>query len=144
ACSGGTCVGTPVVCAASDQCHTAGTCDASTGMCTNPSQPNEHACNDGMRCTTNDACSGGACVGRPTLCSALDECHVAGTCQETTGACNDPLAPDGKGCSLFTGSGTCYQGTCCAVVGSRQCDPGWCCPAGSPVDACDNCLCQPC
>src|ERR1700675_787379 len=36
-CQAGTCVGSkPIVCTASDQCHTAGTCNPSTSVCSNP------------------------------------------------------------------------------------------------------------
>src|SRR2546421_702673 len=51
-CQAGTCTGTnPVVCAATDQCHVAGTCDPATGTCSNPAKPNGAACNDGSACT---------------------------------------------------------------------------------------------
>jgi hypothetical protein len=42
------------------------------------------------------------------VCSALDQCHVAGTCDFTSGACSNPAAPDGTTCS----SGTCQSGAC--------------------------------
>ena len=34
----------PVVCGATDDCHAAGTCDASTGLCSNPVQPDGTGC----------------------------------------------------------------------------------------------------
>jgi hypothetical protein len=43
--------GTPIVCAAQDQCHTAGSCNATTGICSNPAAANGLACNDGNACT---------------------------------------------------------------------------------------------
>src|SRR5205823_4988325 len=45
-CQGGTCAGNPVVCTAQDQCHTAGTCDPATGLCSNPSKLDGAACDD--------------------------------------------------------------------------------------------------
>src|SRR2546430_504876 len=39
-CQAGACTGAnPVTCAASDQCHLAGTCDHATGACSNPARP---------------------------------------------------------------------------------------------------------
>jgi hypothetical protein len=55
-----------VTCAALDQCHTAGTCDPSTGKCPNPSKPDGTTCNDGSALTTSDVCTQGVCTGTPT------------------------------------------------------------------------------
>src|SRR5213593_1166348 len=47
-CQAGTCTGTnPVVCAAPDQCHDAGTCNPASGACSNPAKPNGTTCDDG-------------------------------------------------------------------------------------------------
>ncbi len=80
-----------LVCTALDQCHVAGTCDPATGQCTNPLKPNGTACTDGNACTRTDTCQAGACVGgNPVVCTALDQCHVAGTCNPATGTCSNP------------------------------------------------------
>src|SRR5207247_1518984 len=55
--------GSPVVCAASDQCHVAGTCNPATGACSNPAAADGTACSDGDPCTSGEACSGGLCGG---------------------------------------------------------------------------------
>ena len=48
-------VGTnPVTCAAQDQCHVAGACNAATGTCTNPVKADGASCNDGNACTQTD------------------------------------------------------------------------------------------
>ena len=71
-CSGGVCVGgNAVVCNALDQCHTAGVCAPSSGVCSNPAKANGTACNDGSLCTTSDVCTNGACGGT----SHLNEPH---------------------------------------------------------------------
>src|SRR4029077_8689398 len=68
-----------VVCTASDPCHVAGTCDPSTGLCSNPVATNGTPCNDGNLCTRNDTCQNGVCVaGTPVICTTQDPCHVAG------------------------------------------------------------------
>src|SRR5204863_20492 len=81
-CQVGVCVGAnPVVCVALDQCHVGGSCDPATGLCSNPAAENGTACNDANSCTQSDSCQLGACVGaNPVVCAAVDQCHVAGSC----------------------------------------------------------------
>lgn len=145
-CQYGTCRGSnPVVCTASDQCHDAGTCDPANGTCSNPRKPDGSACNDGNACTRRDACSYGTCRGTdPVVCTALDQCHVPGTCDPASGACSNPQKPEGSSCddgSACTRSDTCCSGTCrgsnpvvCTAL--DQCHaPGTCDPASG---ACSN------
>jgi hypothetical protein len=96
-CQAGACVGAnPTVCAASDQCHQAGTCDSATGACSNPPVPDTTPCTDYDACTQTDVCQAGTCVGgNPVVCTALDACHVAGTCETTTGFCSNPPVDPG-------------------------------------------------
>ncbi len=117
ACEAGTCVGvSPVVCAASDQCLDAGSCDPATGVCSNPAKPDGAACSDGNACTQVDACEAGTCLGRsPVVCAASDQCHEAGTCDPATGACSDPARPDGATCDdgdPATAGEHCTAGVC--------------------------------
>jgi hypothetical protein len=82
-CQSGTCTGAnPLVCAASDQCHVAGTCSMATGVCSSPAKANGSVCNDSNPCTQADACQSGACAGsvvpEGTACSG-GVCH-AGAC----------------------------------------------------------------
>ncbi len=62
-CSSFGCVGTPIVCGPLDQCHDAGTCDLSSGQCSNPAKADGTSCDDGDACTAPDACTGGDCGG---------------------------------------------------------------------------------
>ncbi|MFT3772446.1 MAG: MopE-related protein [Minicystis sp.] len=96
-CQNGLCVGTnPIVCSASDQCHAAGTCNPTTGACSNPAKVNGTTCDDGNLCTQTDTCQNGACTGsNPVACAALDQCHSAGTCNPTTGTCTNPVIGTG-------------------------------------------------
>src|SRR5262249_14362916 len=65
-CKAGACTGaSPVSCKASDQCHSAGTCDPTTGICSNPAKPDGTACDDGNACTALDGCHAGTCTGSP-------------------------------------------------------------------------------
>jgi hypothetical protein len=113
ACAAGVCVaGTPIVCTPTDACHAAGTCDASSGVCSQPVASDGTSCDDGDACTQTDQCTAGTCVGATlVVCTAQDACHVAGTCDSTTGACDNPVAPDGTMCP----GGTCMSGSCVAV-----------------------------
>src|SRR5262249_51540661 len=98
-CTEGRRAGTPIVCTASDQCQTAGTGDPTPGICPNPAAPNGTTCSDANACTTADSCQAGVCTGTPVVCTALDQCHVAGTCNPATGTCSNPNAADGTTCS---------------------------------------------
>ncbi len=157
ACQAGTCTGAaPVTCGALDQCHAAGTCDPATGTCSNPAKADGAACNDGDACTQIDTCQAGTCAGAaPVTCAALDQCHLAGTCNPATGQCSNPAAPDGTACSdgdLCTRTDACQAGTCtgtspvtclpadqCHVAGACQPATGACSnPPAAPGVACNQ------
>jgi hypothetical protein len=77
--------GTPVVCAALDQCHVVGVCNTATGLCSNPAKPNGTACNDANPCTKTDVCTAGVCGGTDYTCNdgldcTADSCNGDGTC----------------------------------------------------------------
>jgi len=130
-CSAGACVGTAVTCTALDQCHAAGSCDPSTGVCSNPIQPNGTQCNDGNLCTTADACTNGSCAGTAVTCTALDQCHVAGTCNPSTGTCSNPV-------KTGTPPPACNDGNACTY--NDQCDPSGAC-VGTQI-TCTSTVCQ--
>jgi hypothetical protein len=132
-CQFGVCTGSdPVECTAWDPCHDVGTCDAATGLCSNPSKANGTACNDGNACTQTDTCQSGVCTGsNPIVCTASDPCHDAGACNSATGICSTPSKPDGTVCDdgdACTQSDTCRSGAC---IGSS---PVTC----APSDACHD------
>ncbi len=80
-CQSGVCTGgSPVVCTASDACHTAGTCNAATGTCSNPAAPNGTSCTDTNACTQGDTCQAGTCVGGSALA-----CGPGVTCDPVMG-----------------------------------------------------------
>jgi len=111
-------------CTTNAQCNDGNPCTndvCSSGTCSNGN--NTASCNDGNACTQVDVCQGGACLGTsPKTCVASSQCHAAGTCNPASGACSDPLAPDGTPCS---------DGTFCN--GADQCSGGGCSiHAGNP------------
>src|SRR5206468_2549636 len=128
-CQNGSC-GAPtftVVCTASDQCHTAGTCNTTTGLCSNPQKSNGATCNDGDACTRTDTCQAGVCTGgNPVVCTALDQCHVLGVCMPSSGTCTNPNAVNGTVCSdgnVCTVGDACLNGSCQPGPGD-VCSPG--------------------
>src|SRR5438093_6357020 len=67
---------------------------------TNPNKANGTACDDNNACTSGETCQNGAC-GSPTstvTCTALDQCHVAGTCDPMSGVCSNPNKANGTAC----------------------------------------------
>ncbi|MFO0592891.1 MAG: DUF4215 domain-containing protein [Polyangiaceae bacterium] len=125
-CSGGICVGSsPKTCAASDMCHTAGTCNPASGACSNPAKP------DGSACTYQGVaavCSAGFCV----ICGN-------GTVQPGE-ECDDGNAQNGDGCdndcTLSCGNGVLSPGEPCDD-GDRISDDG--CSAKCQIEAGYSC-----
>ena len=139
-CQNGTCVGSnPVTCTAPDQCQAAGTCNPKNGKCSKPKKvPNGSPCNDGNACTLTDTCQRGTCVGsNPMTCAASDQCHEAGICDPASGACSNPVKPNGSTCSdgnACTQTDSCQNGACVGTLvtctASDQChEAGTCDPA---------------
>jgi cysteine-rich repeat protein len=130
----------------------------SGGSCTHP--PNTNPCNDGNACTQTDTCQNGSCIGvNPVVCTALDQCHLPGTCAPATGVCSNPTKANGMTCSdgdACTRTDTCQNGTCtganpvvctaqdqCHVVGTCNSSSGVCSnpnkSEGSPCLDNNNC-----
>jgi MYXO-CTERM domain-containing protein len=142
-CAKGTCAGTPRVCVPSDQCHDAGTCNAANGTCSNPIKPNGTACTDNNACTQSDTCQSGVCMsGQQRACPASDQCHDVGSCNTSTGACSNPIKPNGTACTdnnACTQSDACQDGVCTAGT-ARQCPtPDQCHTAGTCDPSTGNC-----
>src|SRR3954453_8057748 len=100
-CQAGVCTaGTAKTCTAMDQCHTVGTCNPANGMCSNPAKADTTPCSDSDACTMSDTCQAGVCTsGTAKVCTAMDSCHMAGTCNPADGTCSNPASGDGTACS---------------------------------------------
>ena len=131
-CLAGVCSGAnPVMCPPPDGCHTAGTCDQVTGMCSNPAKPDGDACDDNNSCTQMDACQAGVCTGASAvMCMASDSCHDVGMCDPTTAMCTNPAKPDGVACD----GGTCKGGVCTMGGSSGSTGSGSSSSSGDPGD----------
>ncbi len=82
----------PVICTASDQCHSIGVCDTSSGVCSNPTKANGAVCNDANACTSGDSCQTGVCVGTPlsvigAACNDGNACTTNDVYTNACGAC---------------------------------------------------------
>jgi hypothetical protein len=85
-------------------------CDPTTGECVTTDLEGDE-CSDDSACTTNDHCDRGACVGEPIDCTASDDCHEPGSCDEATGRCSDLRKENGADCG--SGTGTCNNNGVC-------------------------------
>jgi hypothetical protein len=109
---------------------TVDTCIASTGTCFRVSASPGSACDDGLFCTSTDACNGsGTCVGTGTPCDDVNSC-TTDSCVEATDSCNHPAVTDGTTCMAAT-PGICHVGVCC-----RGCWDGAACQGGTSPTAC--------
>src|SRR5438477_493393 len=88
-----------------------------SGVYSNPNQANGTACHDNHACTTYTTRYRSSC-GHPTstvTCTALDQCHVAGTCDPMSGVCSNPNKANGTACNdnnACTSGETCQKGAC--------------------------------
>jgi len=99
-------------------------------------KPDATPCDDGNACTQNDTCQAGVCTGaNPVTCATPDQCHIAGACNPSTGACSNPAKPDATPCddgNACTQTDSCQAGICTGAnpvtcTASDQChDPGTC------------------
>jgi RHS repeat-associated protein len=107
-------------------CDVAENCPGNAAACPNDGhQPDGSSCNDGNACTRTDTCQGGTCTGgNQVTCTAQDTCHLAGTCDATTGQCSNPTVAPNTPCS---------DGNACN--GTETCDAaGKCQPATGVVN----------
>jgi hypothetical protein len=105
-----------------------------------PTQAGNTCSGDGNQCFGSFVCDqSGICVGaQPVVCTAMDQCHVPGTCDPATGLCSNPNATDGTACN---DSNQCTQGDSCQAgvcTGGTQVN----CDDGNPctTDSCDPAL----
>ena len=111
----GACVGTQKDCGpAPNQCQGPGVCDQSSGNVL--SDLNGIPCDDGDACSQTDICYGGICVGSNYVqCFALDQCHIAGICDPSSGTCSNPTRSNNTPCNdgnACTKTDLCVSGMC--------------------------------
>eukprot|EP01063_Lacrimia_lanifica_P039936 TRINITY_DN8909_c0_g1_i1.p1 TRINITY_DN8909_c0_g1~~TRINITY_DN8909_c0_g1_i1.p1 ORF type:complete len:3932 (+),score=1045.38 TRINITY_DN8909_c0_g1_i1:1409-11797(+) len=150
-----------VACGPSDECHSAGVCDPTTGLCTDPALPDNTPCNDGITSTTLDACKFGVCTGscavNAGLCTAVEPACNTPACSDPT-QCMQSALPDGTACNdgkSNTLGDRCAAGVCTGtpfVCGAsvwagicHMADPDKACPLNGCTmqDCCSLCLSVP-
>ncbi len=104
------------------QCATNADCDDSnvctddacvSGLCQN-NNDDTNSCSDGNACTQTDTCQSGTCTGSDlVVCTPLDVCRNAGTCNTGTGQCSNPRKAEGAPCGV-AGTECEVQDTCTA------------------------------
>eukprot|EP01061_Rhynchopus_euleeides_P038956 TRINITY_DN667_c3_g1_i1.p1 TRINITY_DN667_c3_g1~~TRINITY_DN667_c3_g1_i1.p1 ORF type:complete len:2404 (+),score=646.70 TRINITY_DN667_c3_g1_i1:103-7314(+) len=145
-----------VVCLPKSVCHLKGTCEPSTGNCSNPVKTNDQfgtslECDDGNSQTTDDMCNNGVCLGtnrcENVVCPST-QCKMS-TCIAATGMCEETNVPNGQSCNdgnSSTNSDTCDgQGVCIGTAVCSEADKKACvnkARASSCRDAslCDSCI----
>lgn len=136
-CQNGICTGGTVrTCDHLDSPCTIGVCDEDNNECISQSLPNGDPCDDGLMCTINDQCLGGACGGEPLDCDDTVACTID-TCEEPAGCIhtpNDAACDDQEFC---TGIETCTPESGCISSGD-PCGLGEFCD--EVANACVECL----
>jgi len=98
-------------------------CDkASGGLCKNAF--NTKTCDDSDGCTTEDACVGGACLGKPLACDDGKPCTID-ACDDKTQKCASVNYADGTACddgTVCSQNDACKAGVCQGVT--INCDDG--------------------
>ena len=119
--------------AANPPCEGGAVCNTSTGNCDPlPDAPSSTTCEADASLCTHDHCDGsGSCVLLSTVtCTALDQCHVVGTCSPGTGICSNPNKVDGQVCDdgdVCTQTDQCIGGVCTGNnTGADTDDDGYC------------------
>jgi Tol biopolymer transport system component len=133
ACVAGTCAGAPIEVDDGNPC-TDDFCTPAGGI-VHANKPDGAACNDGNRCTGNDQCSSGACVGTPVPVDDGNFC-TDDACSQLLGVIHTPKA-DGLRCNdadPCTENEACIAGVCAgapvAVDDGNPCTDDSCSPMG--------------
>jgi hypothetical protein len=102
-CQAGACQGAnPVSCAALDDCHQVGSCDPTTGLCSNPIEPDGTACaNPGQPVPPDPPVRGRRVhgLGPGDMPADRPVATTRASCNTQTGTCSNPAKPDGSACN---------------------------------------------
>lgn len=128
------CLESDIECDDANPC-TADSCDNQAHVCLFDELPDDTLCEDGLSCTTDDACVSGICVGFSQECNdelacTLDSCIEPDGCTNTPhdSLCNDnnPCTTDvcnaDEGCTHEWVAGSFGQTVCCLY--DHQCNDG--------------------
>ncbi len=89
-----------------EMCNSPAFCEAPVGVCEPTGgtcsyvKLNYGSCDDGLKCTTGDSCSVGACLGQPVTCAPPNQCQISAGCLESLdGGCLLLSMDAGVGCN---------------------------------------------
>jgi cysteine-rich repeat protein len=99
----------PVLCTAAGQCRGVGTCNPSTGLCSDPPAPDGAPCDDGLFCTL-DSCQGGVCTGTANDCDDGNAC-TTDSCDEGADMCVPTVITPCCGNGIIENFEECDEGT---------------------------------
>jgi hypothetical protein len=123
-------------------------CQPSVSTTRFSNKSNGTTCNDSNACTQTDTCQAGVCIGgNPVVCTAIDQCHNAGTCNPANGQCSNPAKPDGTTCNdgnASTCTDVCIDGTCAGAATGLQTDANNCGTCGHVCGANQHCAAGAC
>jgi|GEM_PF-2143047 len=116
-------------------------CEAQTGQCRAKNELDGAACDDSNKCTANDVCASGACVGAGVSCDDANLC-TTDSCTPATGCAhaNNTLAcDDGNAC---TSGDVCAAGACTGTAepGACSCTVDADCAGQEDGDKCNGTL----
>lgn len=140
-CLAGVCVPQAIDCPPSPVQCMLPSCDPMTGNCGLQNAPDATTCDDSLKCTLNDVCTGGVCSGVLNDClPAPAEClDVVGCSEADPGdGCTYSTSADGTMC--LSGLGLCQSGIC-EIVCTPPCQNGGDCVldlSNTPVCDCPS------
>ena len=135
-CANGVCGGEAVDCTSLDDDCVLGACNPATGACEAAAVNEGGACDDGVNCTINDACTNGVCGAESLDCSGLDDACNVGTCNEGLGTCESTPTNEGGSCDDLdpcTENDSCASGACIGIPKDCSSLDGAC-----TIGACDG------
>jgi cysteine-rich repeat protein len=117
-CLAGKCAGSnQVKCSALGQCYDAGTCDSSTGLCSNPTKADATSCDDSNACTAGEACVAGVCQDGTTISSDDNNVCTTDSCDFLKGVAHAPITGGGQ---ITCGTGACQNNVDKCISGVEQ------------------------
>jgi hypothetical protein len=93
-------------------------------------------CDDGLFCTTNDACGGTVCTGQPRQCENGVTCDGVSICDEASVSCTGATNECGENASCNVSTGTCDT-TCDGCLVAGICVPSGIEAPGNPCLVCN-------
>ncbi len=113
------------------------------GQCVATPKSNGDACDDGNKCTSDDACSQGACTGLPTDCDDKNTC-TNDSCTPISGCSHQPVltasfCDDGDNCTIVDKCvGSSCKGTAKDCTDTDACTSDSCDPAAPSATNCTH------